>query len=93
MAHSICQANLPSKTHGGTPADTHVVSSGLAGDSIAGQIAGEESTQRLLMKKLILMVYCVATPARQVSLRGLKAGLDALRLRRHKPGLCRICFV
>jgi len=65
-----------------------------SGDSIAGQIAGEESTQRLLMKQLILMAYCVATAARQMSQRGLKAGLGrALRLRRHKPGLCHICFV
>jgi hypothetical protein len=46
------------------------------------------------MKKSILKTYCAATAARQMSQRGLKAGLGrALCLRRHKPGLYHICFV
>jgi len=77
MAHSICQASLPSKTHGNAGGHACGVE-WPSGDSIAGQIAGEESTQRLLMKQLILMAYCVATAARQMSQRGLKADWDAL---------------
>jgi hypothetical protein len=74
--------------------DTHVVSSGLAGDSIARQITGEEFGAAAAHEEIDIDGILRGHRRAPDVAASLKAGLGrALRLRRHKPGLCRICFV